>query len=471
MQQRYLLKQFLTSSVIFFVGTVLSKAISILMLPLYTSYIPTADMGYYDVSVTYITVLTSILFFDIWVTILRFMYDGSNDDEKAMYVHSGCIIFAVSSLMYMTVAVVFSSVTSYKAVTLVFVYGLFTNINYIFTFLARGYERHLDFAISGILNTFVNVASNVILILLFSWGYKALYVSGILGATAQVVYISIRTNVLYAIFRGRYDKHIVKKMLFYTLPLCINSVAYWLITSYNRLIINKIYGDSANGIYAVGSKFAVAIGLVTMCFTYAWQEIAFSEADKLEDKGRFYSNACILYSIVLCISIPLMLPFIKMAFPIFVHSSYNAACDTIPLFLITAVISAVSTFVGNIFYAIKNTKIIFISMAISAVFNIIVSYPLIKYFNLNGANLATTISFMLNIAIRNKFLHDQISFSFDRQILIPLMLAIIGSIIYIYCDMLSNILYFILTIVIVLWLYRHYIPMIINFVWSLKRER
>ena len=134
MQQRYLLKQFLTSSVIFFVGTVLSKAISILMLPLYTSYIPTADMGYYDVSVTYITVLTSILFFDIWVTILRFMYDGSNDDEKAMYVHSGCIIFAVSSLMYMTVAVVFSSVTSYKAVTLVFVYGLFMNINYIFTF-------------------------------------------------------------------------------------------------------------------------------------------------------------------------------------------------------------------------------------------------------------------------------------------------------------------------------------------------
>lgn len=471
MQKGSLLKHFLKSSAIFFIGTVLSKAISIFMLPLYTSYIPTEDMGYYDVSVTYITILTSILFFDIWVTILRFMYDGKNDDEKAMYVRSGCIIFAISSLMYVIVAIIFSNVTSYEAVALIFTYGLFMNINYIFTFLARGYERHFDFAVSGILNTLVNVTSNMVLILLLGWGYKSLYISGILGAMAQIVYLSVKTNVLCAIFRGEYNNKIAKEMLLYTLPLCINSVAYWLITSYNRIIINKIYGDSANGIYAVGSKFAVAIGLVTMCFTYAWQEIAFSEADNLKTPGRFYSNACILYCTILGISIPLMLPFIKIVFPVLVRSSYNAAYDTIPLFLITAVISAISTFIGNIFYAIKNTRIIFISMAISAVFNVVISYPLIKHFNLNGANLATTISFILNIAVRNKFLHNKIGFSLDYQIFIPFILAIIGGVIYIYCDVLQNILYFLVTIAITAWAYRRYIPMIIIFIKSLRTER
>ena len=56
--------RFIKSSGIFFIGSVLSKAISILMLPLYTNRIPTDDMGYYDLSLTYITIATSFLFFD-----------------------------------------------------------------------------------------------------------------------------------------------------------------------------------------------------------------------------------------------------------------------------------------------------------------------------------------------------------------------------------------------------------------------
>ena len=471
MQKNYLFKQFLKSSTIFFIGTVLSKAISIFMLPLYTSYISTEDMGYYDISVTYITILTSILFFDIWVTILRFMYDGRNDDEKATYVHSGCVIFVISSLIYVVVAIIFSCVTSYRAITLIFLYGLFMNINSIFTFLARGYERHFDFAISGILNTLVNVTSNVVLILVLGCGYKSLYISGILGAVTQILYLSMKTKVFCAIFRGKYNRKIAKEMLLYTLPLCINSAAYWLITSYNRIIINKVYGDSANGIYAVGSKFAVAIGLITVCFTYSWQEIAFSEADKVKAPGRFYSDASVLYCTILSISIPLILPFIKIVFPYFIHTSYSSAYNTVPLFFFSALTSAVSTFIGNIFYAIKNTKIIFVSMVISAVFNVIISHTLIVHFGLNGANLATTVSFILNIAIRNRFLRNRIGFCLDYQLIIPFTLAITGSVIYIYCDMLLNILHSFLTIAIIAWMYRRYIPIIIAFIKNLRTER
>ena len=47
------LMRFIKSSGIFFIGSVLSKAMSILMLPLYTNRIPTDSMGYYDLSLTY----------------------------------------------------------------------------------------------------------------------------------------------------------------------------------------------------------------------------------------------------------------------------------------------------------------------------------------------------------------------------------------------------------------------------------
>ena len=41
-----------------------------------------------------------------------------------------------------------------------------------------------------------------------------------------------------------------------------------------------IIGNEANGIYAIGNKFSFVIGLITTCFTYAWQDLSFSKADE-----------------------------------------------------------------------------------------------------------------------------------------------------------------------------------------------
>ena len=60
---------FLRNSGIFVLGTVLSKLIAFIMLPLYTAVVPPSDFGYYDLSVTYLTVVCESLFLNIWVVI------------------------------------------------------------------------------------------------------------------------------------------------------------------------------------------------------------------------------------------------------------------------------------------------------------------------------------------------------------------------------------------------------------------
>jgi O-antigen/teichoic acid export membrane protein len=61
-QKKNTIGRFIKSSGIFFVGSVLSKAIIFFMLPVYTKYIVPADYGYYDLSITYISVVSSMLF-------------------------------------------------------------------------------------------------------------------------------------------------------------------------------------------------------------------------------------------------------------------------------------------------------------------------------------------------------------------------------------------------------------------------
>ena len=50
----------------------------------------------------------SVLFFEIWVAILRYMYDHPEKEGQSTVMRSGMAIFLVSSLVYVFLAVVIS---------------------------------------------------------------------------------------------------------------------------------------------------------------------------------------------------------------------------------------------------------------------------------------------------------------------------------------------------------------------------
>lgn len=461
--------KFVKTSGVFFVGAVLSKAISILLLPLYTDRIPTDAMGYYDLSLTYITIVTSVLFFDIWVSILRFMYDGTTNDDKASIIKSGTKVFYCSSLAYIVIGCILAATGRFHYVGLMIGYGLFQNIAQLFSFCSRGFGKNKEFAISGIINTLVNVTLNIVLIVCFNFDFSALYISAICGFFAQVIYLAFTTEVFHSLIKGSNNRNITIEIFKYSLPLCVNSVAYWVLTSLNRIIINMIYGNSMNGLYAIGNKFSFVIALATTCFTYAWQDLSFSKANELGNEGTFYSEGCSLYAKALTICTCLALPVIKIIFPVLIKGDYVSVDSTIPLFLINAMIAAVSTFVGNVFYAIKDTKTIFISMVASAALNLCIGYPLIKIWGINGANISIIISFVLNIAIRDFVLKRKVGFRFDYKILLLLLWLIVTVLVYVYGNILFNIAFFAFTIAISLWTFKEFVNSIVE--WAHRRRK
>lgn len=453
--------RFIKSSGIFFVGSVLSKAISILMLPLYTNRIPTSDMGYYDLSLTYITIATSFLFFDIWVAILRYMYDSDSAENKATSIKSGLVIFTISSSLYLLMGVIFAFIFNPDAIIWILMYGLFQNITNLFSFCIRGFQKNKEFSISGIIGTIVTVIVNLVLILGFNIGFESLYIAAVLGYIAQSLYLLLVGGIFESLKQGRFDREVTISMFKYSLPLCLNSIAYWVLTSLNRVVLNSIYGNEANGIYAIGNKFSFVIGLITTCFTYAWQDLSFSKANEKE-VGTFYSNATVMYFKVLLLCTSLALPVIKIAFPILVDSGYSDAEITIPLFLIVSAISAVSTFIGNIFYAIKETKIIFISMVVSAITNVLLSNYLITNYYINGANISVLISFIVNIIIRCIVLYKRISFKLDKSILYMLIPLAYSSFIFVKFNWKLNVLSLLTLLIFTLYYFRDYVKIFFN---------
>ena len=134
---------FAKSTVIFFVGSTLSKVITLLLLPLYTRNLPTADYGYFDLSVTYVTLLTAFLYCDIWSSVMRFMRDDLTGEAPKRIVAGGWVLFALSTIVYYAIGMVASLFINIPNIGYILAYGTFFNLISMFSYISRGWEHNI----------------------------------------------------------------------------------------------------------------------------------------------------------------------------------------------------------------------------------------------------------------------------------------------------------------------------------------
>lgn len=449
---------FAKSTAVFFVGSSMSKVISLLLIPLYTNTLPSADYGYYDLSITCATLLTSFLYCDIWSSVMRMMRDDLEGEAPWKVVASGWVIFSVSSCLYIIIALFAAYFIYIPSLIYIIIYGVTTNIQSMFSCVARGKGNNIDFAVSGIICTLVNVALNLILILVCKFGYESLYISYAAGFIAQCVYLYCRMGMWKHLAVP--DANQIRELFIYSAPLGINSVAYWFLTSLSRVVVAAVLSLSASGVFAIGSKFGSTIALATTCFTLAWQDIAFTRELR---HPSFYSSAVTQYSGFLMSSTALLLPIISLLFPFLVGGGYENAYVTVPSFLWVAIASAISTFIGNIFYVIKDTKTIGVSMVVSCLVNVILVYPLTVLFDCTGANISVLLSFAINIAIRVRILSKRIELNIKwNDWVIPFSLLIGCSMVFFIGGAAINLCAFIVSALGFLLIYREKVRVLIR---------
>ena len=129
------------------------------------------------------------------------------------------------------------------------------------------------------------------------------------------------------------------------------------ISGYGNVMISRLLGLEQNGIYSIAVKFALVINLVAMCFNMAWQEVSFERGN--EDRSSlsiFYSKAINLLISFLCIGMLCLIHFSYIIFPYMIDTQYAEAFSIIPLAILSAGIAVVSSFMGQIYAALKKNE-------------------------------------------------------------------------------------------------------------------
>lgn len=439
-------KKIAKSTITYFIGNVLSKIIVFFMLPLYTKYIPAGDMGYYDTTIAVATFFASVLFLDIGAGIMRFMFEQKEKEDKNYPIYTGMVIFLFSLALYIAIAITIGFVFSFQYFFWIALYGFFLCLTTLYGYVARGWHKNTDFAISGLISTIVNITSNLIFILLLGWNYKALYISFCLGMFFRIAYLELKCKVIINFSKKYFDKELFIVIFKFSLPLALNSVAFWLLTSANKVIVSTMLDTTQNGYLAIANKFTSLLYLFSTCFQLAWQELAFSKENKIGSLtiGSFYSKAYNLYTKILLMGLLIALPIVKIAFPFFINVSYNDSSPLIPLAFLGTIMSILSAFLGSIFGGIKKTNIIFISTLVGAIVNIIVIFSLINIMGVMSANIAFLAGYTVNVLFRTIVLKKVMSLEVKYWYFIVFIpVFIVATLIYNNFNWVYNLLFFV----------------------------
>lgn len=395
-------KKLISNSFVFAVGTLGSKVISFLLVPLYTHYLSTSEFGTVDLTITTVNMLLPIVSVSIFEAVLRFVMDRhKSDDQSLSTILSNSILIALIGFL---ISLTFYPLFSYLGMlenNLVYLYLiLFVQIfERIFAQYARAIGDIKIFALNGILLTFSTGILNVLFLVYFGFGVLGYYWAMILANVISILFLVASTKAYKNIGRRYFNSNTIKGLLEYSLPLIPNSLMWWLINASSRYYIRIFVGIAANGLFAVASRIPSIISIVNQVFSQAWQLSAIEEYES-ENKSEFYTNVFKHLSSVMFLATSAITVVVKILFDNLFAEEYYSSWKVVPFLLLGAAFSSFSGFLGTNYIAAKETKGVFKTSIYGGIISLVLNTLFIPTFGIIGAGISSMASFFAMFLIR-----------------------------------------------------------------------
>ena len=460
-------KKLVNNSLIFGVGTLGSKVISIILVPLYTYYLSTSEFGTVDLVTTTVNMLLPIISASIFEAVLRFVMDKDSESDvilsNSLFIAVYGIIIAIACYPILSHYNVFGENLLYFYLILIF--QIFEKI---FEQYSRAIGKVKIFALNGVLLTFLIGILNVLFIVFLGMGVYGYFYSLIIANLISINFLVFATAAYKDIQISKLSKDTTRTLLIYAAPMIPNALMWWLINASSRYFILYFVGVSANGLFAVASKIPSLISIINQVFTQAWQLSAIEEYDS-HNKSTFYTNVFNYFSSIMFIGTSTIIVINKFLFTFFFSADYFKAWEVVPFLLIGAFFSSFSGFLGTNYVAAKQTKGVFKTSVYGGIISLILNFFFIPFFGIVGAGISSMISFFVMFLVRyfdtKKFIEMQINWSmFFFSILILLIQTII---LFINLSLTTEVIIEITLLILLVMLNRHLSALVLKIIKSL----
>jgi O-antigen/teichoic acid export membrane protein len=287
------------------IADVVAKVMAVLLLPLYTHYIPAAGYGVVETLSTFVILVSIFVRLGIIESFLRFYFTDDDQARRDALARRATLFLLVTTTLVSIVLFAFAAPLSKLLLThrdpttfRIAVLGLwaFTNLELAYALL-RVDERLRVYAIASLTNVGLTIAASVILVAGYGLRARGLLL-GNYGA-ATVVLLGLwwwMRERLWTRRRGaRGDR--LSVLLEFGLPTVLAEASVYALSVIDRQYLIHTKSLRVAGLYSIAIKIAGVVAFIVRAFQYAWPPLAYSVSDDRE-AGRLYGLVTTYYMLV-----------------------------------------------------------------------------------------------------------------------------------------------------------------------------
>lgn len=384
-------KRLIKNTGIIAIGSMSTKVISFLLLPLYTALLSASEYGDFDYIISVCTFALPFITFLMEEGIFRFLLDCKTIQEKKEVITVGSMLVCGGILAFGLICAIVFYFIDYKYMGYFILYTISCAGCAILNPFLRGTGNVKGYAVFHFLLSSATIVLNVLFIAVFRWGLKGMLLATIIGHYVITLIFVIKVKLLSYISLKTFNKAKLVEMLKYSIPLIPNKISWSIINLCDRIMLMHMVGSSATGLYAVAYKFPNLMDMIYGFFYQSWKE---SSARVLETDtaDEFYNYIYKSLKRALFAIVVVMVAFMPLAFKIMINESYIEALQYVPILLIATYYANISGFYGGIFTAYKETKIMGTTTIVAAAINLLINITAMWKFGIYAAAMSTLIS-------------------------------------------------------------------------------
>lgn len=391
-------RRLLGDTVVFALGSFSGRLISIILIPLYTYFLTTAEYGVLDLIGTSVDLAMPLVFLCVHEAVLRFAIDPSADRSKIL--GAGVVVY-LAGVAALLIALPVAWFASSGQPLLPFAFAFLVTQSG-FTLLgawARATERVKAYAVAGIVQAAVMGTTNILTLVWLKMGVPGYLLSIIASYVVAGGYLFVVTRMAGELRQIGFDRSLAATMLRYSAPLIPNALMWWLMNASSRYVIAYFHDTAENGLFALASKIPLVLVMLTSVFAQAWQLSAFRE-DGAADRDHYFSSVFNAYQSVLLPAVALLALGTKPLLSLVVEPTYFDAWRAVPGLLLASLFSSFAGFFGTVFTARRQTRPIFTTSVIAGLATPVLALLLVPRLGGPGASMAAAAGFGLLWGLR-----------------------------------------------------------------------
>jgi O-antigen/teichoic acid export membrane protein len=392
------MKRLARHSAVYGLGGIVSRVLAVFLLPLYTRFLDTDDLGAVGLIVALSAVLVTILRLGISSAFFRFYFDSPEPAQRRLVVRTSFWFTMASATLGLAAGVLLAEpiadllgLDDANLVRAGFV-GIWAQMNYEqLTSLFRAEERSTAFVLASLANIAVTIGATILLVVVWEQGALGVIVGNFTGTLA--VYLA-----LLAVHREQlglqFSRPLLREMNRFGVPLVPAALALIAVNFSDRFFLVHLASLDEVGLYEIGVRIASAMVLLLTAFRMAWPAFAYSIEDDAEAKRTyaFVLTYLVVVASWLALALGLLAPWLVrlLTQPEF----YEGESVVAPLAFGGVAYAAYIVMAIGVGRA-KRTQFNWVITGFAAVVNVALNLILIPPYGIMGAAVATVASYVV----------------------------------------------------------------------------